>query len=63
MSPVATSAAWYPDAMEGLIEFVGVNEVEQLDEDCPKTGASKEESSTAAAEKENIDIIENSASR
>lgn len=29
MRPVATRAAWYPEATEGLIEFVGVRVVEQ----------------------------------
>ena len=58
MSPVATSAARYPDATDGLIESVGVSVVEQLDEDCPTTAMMTEESSIAAAEKENINIVE-----
>ena len=37
MRPVATSAAVYPDVTEGLIEFVGVKVVEQLEDDCPNT--------------------------
>lgn len=32
VSPVATSATWYPEATEGLTAFLGVKEVvEQLD--------------------------------
>jgi len=50
--PVATSPARYPDATDGLIVFVGVRVVEQLEADCPKVGMMKEASSAAAAKKE-----------
>ena len=36
--PVATNAARKPEATDGLIEFVGVRAVEQLDDDWPNTG-------------------------
>lgn len=44
--PVATRAAWYPEAMEGFIEFVGVSVVGQL-EDWPKAGTTKKPSKAA----------------
>lgn len=46
---MATTAARYPDAMEGLIELVGVKVVEQLAEDCPKTGRRKFSRANVAA--------------
>lgn len=52
MRPVATKATWYPEATDGLTEFFGVKEVEQLDAtDALKTGdiqALKTEAKTAA---------------
>ena len=57
MRPVATSAAVYPDATEGLIEFVGVKVVEQLEDDCPKTCIIKVLSSIAVPEQESGDMI------
>ena len=57
MRPVATSAAVYPDATEGLIEFVGVKVVEQLEDDCPKACMMKEPSSIAVQEQESGDMI------
>ena len=59
MRPVATSAAVYPDATEGLIEFVGVKVVEQLEDDCPKACIMKEPSSIAVQEQESGDMIKN----
>ncbi len=47
----------YPDATEGLIEFVGVKVVEQLEDDCPNTGIMKELSSTAVLEQNGGDIV------
>ena len=41
------------------MELVGVSVVEQLEDDCPRAGRIMKESSTAAAEKENIDIVSN----
>ena len=57
MRPVATSAAVYPDATEGLIDFVGVKDVEQLEDDCPKTCIMIELSSIAVPEQESGDMI------
>lgn len=59
MRPVATSAAEYPDATEGLMEFVGVKVVEQLEDDCPKTCMMKELSSNAVPEEAIGDMIKN----
>lgn len=49
--PVATTATRYPDAIEGLIEFVGVKVVEQLVDDCPKVGRKKKFSRASGAER------------
>ena len=48
--PVATSAAWYPEAIDGLIEFVGVKFSEQLDDDWADVGAMMAPESTRAAD-------------
>lgn len=54
---MATRAARYPEATDGLIELVGVSVVKQLDEDCVKAGMMQELSSVAAAEKRIGDIL------
>ena len=60
VKPVATRAAWYPEAMEGFIEFVGVRVIEQLEDDWPKTGTMKKPSKAA---KEIDDILKKSRAR
>ncbi len=43
VSPVATSATWYPDATLGLMPLVGVSVAEQLDDDdVPYAGTTRE---------------------
>ena len=49
----------YPDATEGLIEFVGVKVVEQLEDDCPNSWPMKEPSSTTVLEQDSGDMIKN----
>ena len=58
--PVATRAAWYPEAMEGFIEFVGVSVVGQLEDDWPKAGTTKKASKAA---KDIGDILRESRAR
>ena len=48
LRPVATSAIWKPDAIEGLTPFVGVNVVWHAWElDCPNAGDAPKESSAS----------------
>ena len=58
--PVATRAAWYPEAMEGFIELVGVNVVGQLEDDWPKAETTKKPSKAA---KDIGDILKESRAR
>lgn len=52
--PVATRAAWYPEAMDGFIEFVGVR-LGQLEGDWLRAGTKKRPSKAA---NETADILE-----